>query len=110
MSIENIIGHTFRSANLLKEALTHPSCAESYKGLPYNYQRLEFLGDGVLGLVVAELLFQMYPGEAEGSLAKRHAALVCSDTLAKVARTLGIGEYIRMATGENGNGGRESTS
>jgi len=96
MSIEDIVGHDFIDKRLLLEALTHPGCAENHKNLPFNYQRLEFLGDSVLGLVVAELLYKMYPEENEGSLAKRHAALVRSESLAEVARRLGIAEYIRM--------------
>lgn len=103
MSIETITGHEFANKRLLLEAMTHPGCAESYKNQPFNYQRLEFLGDSVLGLVVAELLYRAYPGENEGSLAKRHAALVRSEALAEVARKLGLGEYIRMPAG-----GRES--
>jgi len=110
MSIEALLGHNFSKKALLKEALTHPSCAESRKNVPFNYQRLEFLGDAVLSVVVAELLFELYPAENEGSLAKRHAALVCSESLANVARTLGIGEHIRMAAGEQGGGGRDSGS
>jgi len=104
MSIEDIIGYRFRSARVLEEALTHPSCAETKGGLPYSYQRLEFLGDAVLGLVIAELLFTLYPGENEGSMAKRHAALVRSESLADVARRLGIGPYIRMSGSGQDNG------
>jgi ribonuclease-3 len=100
MSIEAIIGYSFRNKRVLEEALTHPSCAEVRGGAPFSYQRLEFLGDAVLGLVVAELLFALFPEENEGSLAKRHAALVRSEALADVARRLGVGPYIRMG----GNG------
>lgn len=111
MSIEDIIGHDFANKRLLLEALTHPGCAETHNNLPFNYQRLEFLGDSVLGLVIAELLFNMYPEENEGNLAKRHAALVRSESLANVARRLGIAEYIHMSS--NGRGGeskRDNTS
>ena len=100
MSIEDIIGYTFQKKHLLHEALTHPSCAENNKGIPYNYQRLEFLGDSVLGLVIAELLFRLYPDEAEGSLAKRHAALVRSESLAHVAQLLGLEPHIRRVATE----------
>ena len=96
MSVETILGHKFSNKRLLLEAMTHPGCAETYKNLPFNYQRLEFLGDSVLGLVVAELLFTLYPEESEGNLAKRQAALVRSESLAAVARKLGIAEFIRM--------------
>lgn len=110
MAIESIIGYTFKNKHLLKEALTHPSCAQTEKNLPFNYQRLEFLGDSVLSTVIAELLLKLFPNEAEGSLAKRHSALVRSECLADVARRLEIGEYVYMATGEQGDGGRENNS
>lgn len=101
MSIEKLIGHHFSDKHLLQEALTHPGRAENKNNLPFNYQRLEFLGDSVLGLVVAELLFALYPDENEGNLAKRHAALVRSESIADVARALGIGKYIRMPASES---------
>lgn len=109
-SIEDIIGYNFTNKRLLLEALTHPGCAEVYNGQPFNYQRLEFLGDSVLGLVVAELLFRMYPGENEGSLAKRHAALVRSESLAGIARELGIAEFIRMSPAGRGSDKRDNIS
>lgn len=108
-ALEDILGHKFSDERLLAEALTHPSSAQSYKGVPFNYQRLEFLGDAVLGVVVAELLFGLYPAENEGSLAKRHAALVCSDSLALIARTLGLGAHMRM-DGRDQNNVRENNS
>jgi len=100
MSIENILGHDFHDASLLQEALTHPSCAEIRDGAPFNYQRLEFLGDAVLGMVVAELLLALYPQENEGGLAKRQAALVRSESLAGVARRLGLGPFMRLNPGD----------
>ena len=110
MSIEEIIGHKFNNNRLLQEALTHPGKAETHKNSPFNYQRLEFLGDSVLGLVIAELLFKLYPKESEGNLAKRHAALVRSETIAKIAREIGLGEYIRMADNEQFSDKRETNS
>lgn len=110
MSIEDIIGYDFRNKRLLLEALTHPGCAEVHNNLPFNYQRLEFLGDSVLGVVIAELLFAMYPNEDEGSLAKRQAALVRSESLAGVARGLGIAGYIRMSPGGRGSEGKRDNN
>jgi ribonuclease-3 len=101
MSIEEILGHRFANRKLLEEALTHPGCAETRNGQPFNYQRLEFLGDAVLGLVVAEIVFTLYPQENEGNLAKRHAALVRGESLAEIARTLGFGEYISLPSGND---------
>lgn len=109
MSVEAIAGYNFRNRRLLEEALTHPSCAETRGGAVFNYQRLEFLGDAVLGLVVAELLYTLFPQENEGSLAKRHAALVRGDALAGVARRLGLGAHIRMSAGGQ-EGGRDLNS
>jgi ribonuclease-3 len=100
MNIEDILEYRFADKRLLMEALTHPGRAESHDRLPFNYQRLEFLGDAVLGLVVAEMLFKLYPTENEGNLAKRHAALVRSESIAEVARRLGIAQHIRLASGE----------
>lgn len=109
MDIEEITGHVFKQKRLLEEALTHPGCAEVRKDLPFNYQRLEFLGDAVLGMCVAEIVYELYPQENEGSLAKRHAALVRGESLAEVARELGLGAHMKVAPGGD-NGGREIAS
>jgi ribonuclease-3 len=91
------LGHRFQNATLLRQALTHPSAAGP--GAP-SYERLEFLGDRVVGLIIADLLFQRFPGEAEGALARRHAALVRRETLAEVAETLALGDHVIFARGE----------
>lgn len=109
MNAQDILGHRFNNAQLLIEALTHPSKAENRGGSPFNYQRLEFLGDAVLGVVVTELLYSLYPEENEGSLAKRRAALISSDALAGVARRLNIGPHIRINTAGQ-EGGRDLSS
>jgi ribonuclease III len=75
-----------------------------------NNQRLEFLGDRVLGLVVADMLCTAFPEAREGDLAKRHAALVCGETLAEVAVQIGLGEEMILADSESGSGGRENVS
>lgn len=98
-SIEDVIGHRFANKRLLEEALTHPGCAETRGNTAYNYQRMEFLGDAVLGMVLAELVYGLYPNDNEGSLAKRHAALVRGESLAAVARSLALGEYMRLPEG-----------
>lgn len=99
--LEERIGHRFADASLLKQALTHPSLAKGY-----NNQRLEFLGDAALGAAVARLLYEAYPKENEGELARRQAALVCGPTLARVAEALGLGEAMHMAASEAAGGGR----
>ncbi len=91
------LGHRFRQAELLKRALTHPSAADTPAA---SYERLEFLGDRVLGLIVADLLIAGFPDEPEGALAKRLAALVRRETLAQVAKSLGLSDHLILARAE----------
>ncbi len=100
--LEQQIGYTFRNPELLRTALIHPSLHGN------NNQRLEFLGDAVLGAIVSELLYQQYPTEQEGDLARRHAALVRGATLASVAQEIRLGESLNMSSGEAQSGGREN--
>jgi ribonuclease III len=94
---------------LLERALTHRSFAYENGGLPTN-ERLEFLGDSVLGLIVTDTLFREYPDLPEGQLAKLRAAVVNMRALAGVARGLRLGSYIRLGKGEEGTGGRDKSS
>src|SRR3954451_19408957 len=96
-------------AALVDRAVTHRSFAYENGGLPTN-ERLEFLGDSVLGLVVTEELFRRHPDLPEGQLAKLRAAVVNSRALAEVARTLGVGKYLRVGRGEESSGGRDKSS
>ncbi len=89
-AIAERLGYEFKDRSLLRRALTHASS----KRKSGNYERLEFLGDRVLGLVVAEELFHVNPGEGEGDMSARHSALVRGDTCAEVARNLGLREFI----------------
>lgn len=102
-SLEDKIGYRFRQRGLLEEALTHPSCPK-----PYSNQRLEFLGDTVLGVMVAKLLYRLFPNEKEGDLAKRHSGLVCGESLVRYARSLNLAEHMQLADGEDSAGGREN--
>ena len=108
--------HTFSDAGLLAEALTHSSVmggdGSRKRTAPVlnNYERLEFLGDRVLGLIVAEMLYQKFPHDNEGALARRHTALVRRETLAQVAGGIGLGDYIRLSRGEEDAGGRSNPS
>jgi ribonuclease-3 len=95
--------------DLLERALTHRSYAYENGGLPTN-ERLEFLGDSVLGLVVTDALFRGFPNLAEGQLAKLRAAVVNMRALAGVARGLRLGDYVRLGRGEDGTGGRDKSS
>ena len=95
--------------DLLERALTHRSYAYEHGGLPTN-ERLEFLGDAVLGLVVTDTLYRTYPDLPEGQLAKLRAAVVNMRALAAVGRALELGRYLRLGRGEEGTGGRDKSS
>lgn len=96
-------------AQLLELALTHRSFAYESGGLPTN-ERLEFLGDAVLGIVVTDAIYHRHPDLAEGQLAKLRSAVVNARALAGVARTLSLGRYIRLGKGEETTGGRDKSS
>ena len=95
--------------SLLERALTHRSYAYEHGGLPTN-ERLEFLGDAVLGLVVTDTLFRVHPELPEGQLAKLRAAVVNMRALADVGRALELGRFVRLGRGEEGTGGRDKSS
>ncbi len=94
---------------VMEQAVTHRSFAYENGGLPTN-ERMEFLGDAVLGLVVTESLYRRYPDVAEGQLAKMRAAIVNARALADVARSLGLGALLRLGRGEEITGGRDKSS
>lgn len=101
------LGHRFRRWELLREALTHPSTAPELRGgARHGYERLEFLGDRVLGLIIAELLVERFPNEPEGTLAKRHTALVRKEALADAAESIDLGRHLILSSGEEVSGGR----
>ncbi|GGB41978.1 MULTISPECIES: ribonuclease III [Tistrella] len=108
----HVIGHDFKDPMLLEAALTHPSVDGGGRDrggrLRLNYERLEFLGDRVLGLAVADQLYQRFPGESEGALARRFAALVRRESLARIAEMLGLGQFLRLSRGEDDSGGRRN--
>jgi ribonuclease III len=104
------LGHTFGDLSLLQHALAHRSwCGEQEGGAPSN-ERLEFLGDAVLGLVVASYTYDRYPEFPEGKLAKVRSAVVNARVLAQVAGRLGVGEVLLLGRGEEGSGGRAKAS
>jgi ribonuclease III len=102
--------HAFTHPELLTEALTHPSAARRRGGARRGYERLEFLGDRVLGLIVAELLWRRFPNEAEGELTRRHTHLVRREALAEVANAVGLGPRIIVSPGEDAAGVRHNPS
>ena len=97
------LGHRFADPSLLRLALTHSSA--SGRGLAAN-ERLEFLGDRVLGLAVADLLYRRFAGEEEGDLARRFSVLVSRESLAQVAGQIGLAPHLALARGEEDSGGR----
>jgi len=104
-NLQKRIGYEFCDVSLLVCALTHPSL-----GRQANNQRLEFLGDSVVGMVVAKIIYDLFPNEQEGELARRQASLVRSETLAAIAREIAIGEALNVALSEIQSGGRDSNS
>lgn len=101
--LQQRINHRFADQALLQAAMTHASM-----GLAGNYERLEFLGDRILGLVMAEILYTTFPLESEGDLAKRHAALVQGELLAIIAREISLGDALILSEGERGAGGADN--
>lgn len=109
--LQKRLGYHFKNSLLMEEALTHPSCVQDQApDAVTTYQRLEYLGDAVLDLILAEHLFHCYPNEREGFLARGRAALVKRDTLSALALRLGINVNIRMSKLEKASGGQERSS
>jgi ribonuclease-3 len=103
-ALESRIGHEFADKSLLAWALTHVSSATQRQD---SYERLEFLGDRVLGLAVAHMIYEDFPRESEGELSRRLAALVRKETCAEVAEHWGVGPHMRLGEGEAQTGGRK---
>ena len=109
--LENKIGYTFKNSALLKEALTHSSYANEHKSRHIKYnERLEFLGDAVLSIVVSDYIFKHCPELPEGELTKLRASLVCEKTLFEFAKKIELGNYLVLSKGERNNGGAERPS
>jgi len=106
--LEDVLGHAFRSRQLLDQALTHPSLARTRIERKKSNQRMEFLGDRVLGLIIAEMLYDAYPDEEEGAMARRHTALVRSESLSRVAGDIGLAPFIHLGSSEEDAGGRKN--
>ena len=111
ISLQKRIGYTFKNANLLERAMTHSSYANENRadGVLDN-ERLEFLGDSVLGMNTALHLFKKYPDEPEGELTKMRSSLVCTGSLAERAKAINLGEMLRLGHGEESGGGRNRAS
>ena len=110
-SFEEALGVSFGDRDLLRTALVHSSVLNEDSGESSDSnERLEFLGDGLIGLVVAQELYQRYPDRAEGELTSMRSALVRGETLARVGSTLDLGRFLVMGKGEERNGGRDRAS
>ena len=109
--LEQKLNYTFRDRQLLSEALNHSSYANEHRNAHIrSNERLEFLGDSVLGFVTAEFLFLQHPDLPEGDLTRIRAALVCEQSLHEVAQKLELGKYLKLGKGEEAGGGRTRTS
>jgi ribonuclease-3 len=105
--LEKNLGIQFSNRDFLLTALTHRSFLNENREVPEHNERLEFLGDAVLELIVSDFLFRKYTDRAEGDLTSFRAALVRTDSLAQIAKELGLGEHMRLSRGEEDSGGRE---
>jgi len=111
MGLHELAGRLgFRNTSLLAQALTHSSYAHEEGREGQDNERLEFLGDAVIQLVVTERLYQQFPHRPEGELAKMRASVVCAESLAEAARRLGLGEHLLLGKGEDQSGGRDRVS
>ena len=109
--LEAAIGYRFGNITLLQNALTHSSYAnERWHDSLKSNERLEFLGDSILGMVVAEHLYKNFPDRPEGELSRMRADMVCEQALCQVANRLGLGEYLMLGHGEEQTGGRTRAS
>lgn len=109
-ALEERIGYQFRDESLLAEALTHPSLGHETQRRHFDNQRLEFLGDAVLQLVITEQLFRQFAGEAEGQLTKLRSRLVSRDALKRHAVAFDLGKFLMLGRGEEASGGRQRSS
>jgi len=108
--LQEKLNYRFKNINLLKNALTHSSYANEVRSAGISNERLEFLGDSVLSIIVSEYIFSSHPDLPEGELTRMRAALVCEKSLCAFSRELGIGRCLFLGRGEDHNGGRERDS
>lgn len=106
MTLEKMIAYTFKDEKLLERALAHPSLSSEIRPAPPDNQRLEFLGDAILDLIISEELYHRHPRYKEGQLTKIRASIVSRPALAAVARRLDLGKELKMSRGEESSGGR----
>ncbi len=108
--LEQNLHYTFNDKSLLENALTHSSYANELRAPHSSNERLEFLGDSVLSVIVADYIYKTYPNKPEGELTKLRASLVCEKSLCYFANKISLGEFLRLGKGEDQNGGRQRPS
>ena len=108
--LEEKLGYTFKNRSLLKKAVTHSSYANENRAQGECNERLEFLGDSILGFVVADYLYNKFPGLPEGKMTRLRAEMVCEENLAVTAKSLELGKYLLLGKGEELGGGRTRPS
>lgn len=108
--LEKNLRYTFKNKELLKNALAHSSYANEKKGNASSNERLEFLGDSVLSIIVSDYIYKNFPNLPEGQLTRLRASLVCEKTLCEFSKKLEVGDYILLGKGERANGGNERPS
>lgn len=108
--LEKIIGYTFKNKALLLNALTHSSYANEARGKAVSNERLEFLGDSVLSIIVSEYIYTHFMEKPEGELTKLRASLVCEKSLCEFSQKMELGRFLRLGKGEEKGGGRERPS
>ena len=110
-ALQEALGVSFHDLSLLEQAMVHSSYINENPGYgPFSNERLEFLGDAILDFIVAEKLYQDFPDLTEGEMTKLRSVLVRRDTLARVARTIGLGDYLYLGKGEEASGGRHKSA
>ena len=109
-TLEAKLGYQFKDRSLLDNALTHSSYANENRSSMGSNERLEFLGDSILGMITADYLYKKHPDMPEGDLTRTRAALVCEDSLVEVAELLDLGAYLKLGKGEEAGGGRTRPS
>lgn len=98
--LESVLGYDFQNENLLQEAVTHSTYANETQGVETHNERLEFVGDSVLGMLSATMLYAMFPDEPEGKLSQRRSRTVCNHALADYAQQFGLGQWLQMGQGQ----------
>lgn len=109
-NLEEKLGYKFKNINLLENALTHSSYANEVRDGTSSNERLEFLGDSVLSIIVSEFIYKKFANQPEGELTKLRASLVCEKSLCGFSRELELGKYLRLGKGEEKGGGRNRDS